>query len=109
VLCVNSLAPGQEELSGRFAGRSAEADMTERFSHASWGLLETGSPVLDGAAVSFDCRIAEVVERGTHSVIFAEVVAVRQGCSVARPDLVQPRLSRDRRWVSGTAPPFGTM
>ena len=32
-------------------------------------------------AVSFDCRIAEVVERGTHSVLFCEVEAVRQGAA----------------------------
>ncbi|WP_198371426.1 flavin reductase [Roseomonas rosulenta] len=81
VLCVNTLAPGQEDLSGRFAGRSAEADMAERFSHATWGILETGAPTLDGATVAFDCRIVEVVERGTHSVLFCEVEAVRQGAA----------------------------
>jgi flavin reductase len=81
VLCVNTLAPGQEELSGRFAGRSAEADMAERFSHASWGIIETGAPSLDGATVAFDCRIAEVVEHGTHSVLFCQVEAVRQGAA----------------------------
>ncbi|MBR0683206.1 flavin reductase [Roseomonas eburnea] len=81
VLCVNTLAAGQEALSGLFAGRSADADMPERFANASWGLLATGAPALDGATVSFDCRIAEVVERGTHSVIFAEVEAVRQGAA----------------------------
>lgn len=79
VLCVNTLAPGQEALSGRFAGRSAEADMAERFSHATWGIMETGAPSLDGATVAFDCRIAEVVERGTHSVLLCEVQAVREG------------------------------
>jgi flavin reductase len=81
VLCVNSLAAGQEALSARFAGRSAAADIAERFSHASWGLLSTGAPALDGCTVSFDCRIVEVVERGTHSVLFAEVEAVRQGAA----------------------------
>jgi len=96
VLCVNSLAPGQEALSIRFAGRSADADMAERFSHASWGLLETGAPVLDGATVSFDRRIAEVVERGTHSVIFAEVQAVRQGAA-----------SRGLIWFSRDYHPIG--
>lgn len=82
VLCVNTLAPGQEALSVLFAGRSADADMAERFSHATWGLMATGAPALDGATVAFDCRIAEVVERGTHSVLFAEVEAVRQGAAL---------------------------
>jgi flavin reductase len=39
--------------------------------------LATGAPVLEGAAASFDCRITEVMEQGTHSVVFAEVQAVR--------------------------------
>ena len=50
----------------------------ERFGHGSWDVLETGAPVLLDAAVSFDCRITEVLEKGTHSVLFAEVVRVRQ-------------------------------
>ncbi len=29
--------------------------MPERFSHATWGMLATGAPALDGCAVSFDC------------------------------------------------------
>jgi flavin reductase len=79
VLCVNTLAPGQEALSAIFAGRSAGANMAERFAHGNWGPMTTGAPSLDGATVAFDCRIVEVVERGTHSVLFAEVEAVRQG------------------------------
>lgn len=76
VLCVNTLTPAQQALSPVFAGMTQDDSAELRFSQGSWGVLETGSPVLAGAAVSFDCRIARLVEVGTHSVFFAEVVAV---------------------------------
>ena len=76
VLCVNVLAAAHQELSGLFAG---PAEMDERFAAVSWDVLETGAPVLPGAAVSFDCRIMQVTEVGTHSVFFCEVEAVRAG------------------------------
>jgi len=77
VLCVNTLAAGQQELSALFGG--ATADQVARFAAGSWHTLETGAPVLQGAVVSFDCRIAQVTEIGTHSVIFGQVLAIRHG------------------------------
>ncbi len=78
VLCVNTLAAGQQALSPMFAGLT-EHDMHGRFAAAAWGELETGSPVLADAVVSFDCRIAQIAEVGTHSVFFCEVVAIEFG------------------------------
>jgi flavin reductase len=51
--------------------------MASRFAAGEWSMLATGAPVLAGAAASFDCRITEVMEQGTHSVVFANVEAVR--------------------------------
>jgi flavin reductase len=51
--------------------------MASRFAAGEWVRLATGAPVLEGAAASFDCRITEVMEQGTHSVVFASVEAVR--------------------------------
>jgi len=79
VLCVNTLMPGHEELSGVFAGRIEAVD--ERFASGNWTTLATGSPVLDDAAASFDCRIANVLEVGTHSVFICEVEQIRLGPS----------------------------
>jgi flavin reductase len=76
VLCVNTLAAGQQELSARFAGMAA-ADA--RFAGAAWSTLATGAPVLEGAAVSFDCRLVQSTEVGTHTVLFCEVEALRSG------------------------------
>ena len=78
VLCINTLASVQEPLSGLFAG-SGDVPMAERFGRAQWSSLVTGAPVLDGALVSVDCRIAQVTEVGTHSVMFCEAVASRMG------------------------------
>jgi flavin reductase len=78
VLCVNTLAGTQEALSPVFASLT-EHDMESRFAEAVWSELETGSPVLQGAIVSFDCRIAQIAEVGTHSVFFCEVEAIQFG------------------------------
>lgn len=78
VLCVNALAAGQHAISDAFAGLGGLKG-ERRFDFGAWSTLSTGAPVLESAAVSFDCRIADVVEKGTHSVIFAEIEAIRQG------------------------------
>jgi flavin reductase len=78
VLCLNVLAHPQQAVAELFASSSGPA-MRERFAHHPWSRLVTGAPVLDGAIVSFDCRIADVFEKGTHSVLFGEVQAIRQG------------------------------
>jgi flavin reductase len=79
VFCVNTLASGCRGLSDAFAGKGA-LDTEGRFALAKWSRLSTGAPVLeDAAVVAFDCRITEVLEKGTHSVLFAEIEAIRQG------------------------------
>jgi flavin reductase len=77
VLCVNTLGAGHRELSSVFAG-ATKCTPEERFAAGNWTELVTGAPVLQGAVASFDCRVSEIVEKGTHLVIFAEVEAIRQ-------------------------------
>lgn len=78
VLCVNTLSATQQALSPLFGGQ-VESDADARFAAATWDVLETGSPVLGEATVVFDCRIVQITEVGTHSVLFCEVVALREG------------------------------
>lgn len=78
VLCVNTLAAPQRALSDIFAGVTG-LDGEARFEAGSWTRLVTGAPVLEQALVAFDCRVVEVVVKGTHSVLFAEVQAIRAG------------------------------
>ncbi len=78
VLCVNTLTAGHEEISAVFAGMTAYTE-DRRFEVGAWDVLVTAAPVLQGAAVAFDCRIDQIVEVGTHDVFFCVVDAVRIG------------------------------
>ncbi|MBV1797418.1 flavin reductase [Siccirubricoccus sp. G192] len=78
VLCVNTLAAGQRDVAAVFAGVT-RCPPGERFEAGTWAPLITGAPALQGAVAAFDCRVAEMVEKGTHIVIFAEILAIRQG------------------------------
>ena len=79
VLCVNTLAAGQEAISTIFGG--SEADQAIRFGAGHWHTLQTGAPVLDGAVVAFDCQVTQVTEVATHTVVFAQVVALQHGAT----------------------------
>lgn len=74
-LCINTLAAGHEGLSNLFGGKTA---MSERFSAARWRHGVTGCPQLEGALVSFDCHISQVVSVGTHDILFCELVALER-------------------------------
>ncbi len=78
VLCVNALRAGDDPVADLFAGRTGVA-MADRFDTAPWMTLATGSPVLPGAVIAFDCRLIEVKAVATHNVIIAGVVALRLG------------------------------
>ncbi|WP_412066297.1 flavin reductase [Rhizobium sp. SYY.PMSO] len=78
VFCVNTLSAGQQDLSGVFSG-VGKLEMDDRFTHGKWATLETGSPVLVDAIVSFDCRIVQALEVNTHTLMIAEVLAVKNG------------------------------
>jgi flavin reductase len=75
-LCVNTLAADQQEISASFASGAA---MEQRFVGASWATLVTGAPVLEQANAVFDGLVTNILEVGTHSVLFCEVEAVRLG------------------------------
>jgi flavin reductase len=77
-VCVNVLTHKQQELSPVFAGLTDRAT-EQRFEVGMWDRMVTGAPSLVGAAVSFDCRVAQIVEVGTHDVFFCEVEAIRTG------------------------------
>lgn len=96
VLCVNTLAVDQSDIAALFSTK--ELPIAERFETGRWTTLVTGSPVLEGAIASFDCRVVERLERGTHSVIFCEVHGVR-----VRTD-EEPLLYLDRQYRRIGAP-----
>ena len=75
-LCVNVLGAHHEQISNAFA--SSKLSSEDRFKLGAWTTLETGSPVLEDALVSFDCEIEQIQEVGTHSVFMCRVVAIKQ-------------------------------
>jgi flavin reductase len=79
VVCVNVLTDRHRDLSDIFAGGVTVS--AARFGWGRWERMATGAPVLADAAVSFDCRVAQVTEVGTHSVFFCEVEAIRLGAA----------------------------
>ena len=95
-LCVNTLALGQTDIATLFSTK--ELPIEQRFAAGAWSTLVTGSPVLEGALAAFDCKVVERLERGTHSVIFCEVQAVR-----ARPE-GEPLIYFDRQYLGLGAP-----
>jgi flavin reductase len=74
VLCVNTLSEDHEALSRRF---SEKMSFDQRFDCARWNTLITGSPVLENALASMDCKIVNASDHGTHSIILAEVLEVQ--------------------------------
>ena len=71
--CVNVLSEDQDMIAMVFAGMGGAVD--DRFAVGRWTKLKTGAPVLEGASASFDCRMSEVMEQSSHSVIFGDVLA----------------------------------
>ena len=98
VFCVNVLSAQQTALSRAFAS-SRGVPMTERFAQPGWDTLATGSPASLGAVASVDCAIEEVLEKGTHSVLFGAVRAIR----INPPEDVLIWWARDYRVLSGAA------
>ena len=70
-------ASGQSHRLGSIRAAITSVDVDQGLGAGRWSTLVTGSPVLEGAIAAFDCKVVERLERGTHSVIFCEVQAVR--------------------------------
>lgn len=71
--CVNTLMPGQEDISNLFGGRTATDD---RFAFGEWREGLTGSPVLANASVSFECELTNAVDEATHRILFGRVIDI---------------------------------
>lgn len=76
IFAVSLLTRAHQELADRFGGRTGMFGPA-RFAHGDWATAVTGAPLLVGAAASFDCRLAQIVPVGTHSIFIGEVEAVQ--------------------------------
>lgn len=73
--CINTLMPGQEDLSNHFGGKTP---MEERFAFGEWREGVTGVPVLTNASVSFECELTNAVDEATHRILFGRVINLRE-------------------------------
>jgi flavin reductase len=73
--CINTLMPGQEDLSEAFGGRAPAVD---RFALGEWSEGVTGVPVLNNASVSFECALSNAVDEATHRILFGRVIDIRE-------------------------------
>jgi len=73
--CVNTLMPGQEEISNLFGGKTRAED---RFALGDWREGLTGVPVLADASVSFECEFTNAVDEATHRILFGRVISIRE-------------------------------
>lgn len=76
VFCVNVLRHEDRELSTLFSGAQKGEG---RFRAERWTRLATGSPVLLSSLVSFDCRVANRLVHGTHTIFLGEVEQLQLG------------------------------
>ncbi|MBK9122546.1 MAG: flavin reductase family protein [Chloroflexi bacterium] len=88
---VNILSSSQQEVARRFAGMIP--DIVDRFEGVEYSTLETGSPLLDGALAWIDCRTAQTVVAGDHTIFVGEIVAASVFDEV-------PLVYTNRRWGS---------
>ncbi len=65
---INILAAGQQDLAERFAARGAD-----RWSGVAFAEGATGSPLLAGAAATFECFNRSRYEEGDHVIFVGEV------------------------------------
>ena len=75
IVCINTLSSCQQDVSEVFSGLT-KCSMEDRFQTGEWEILENGIPSLKSALASFNCRITDVLEKGSHSIFFAEVIDI---------------------------------
>ena len=76
------LAENQQSISDLFAGRGPEAG--SRLTGIETETLVTGSPLIKGGLVSFDCRVKQSMDVGPNTLFVGEVVAM-SGSGAGQP------------------------
>jgi flavin reductase (DIM6/NTAB) family NADH-FMN oxidoreductase RutF len=99
VIVVNTLAARHRPIADMFAGQGGISG-EGRFAVGRWSTLVTGAPVLDDALVSFDCRVVDLQNVATHTVIFAQVV----GLATALPEPPLLYFGRDYHSLAPVSP-----
>jgi cob(II)yrinic acid a,c-diamide reductase len=91
VFALNTLGEQHQDLANAFSGLG-KLDQDERFAHAKWNTMATGSPTLADALSVFDCVVTDRKDVATHRVLFGKVTGLRLG------DKVRPLIYHGRNY-----------
>lgn len=72
----SALGAGHQAVAERFSGKDG-AKGSARYEGGNWVEAETGARLLADAPLAFDCRVDEMIERGTHSILIGRVLHIR--------------------------------
>lgn len=72
---VSSLGPEHQQVAERFSGFGGVKGI-DRYEGSGWITLVTGASLLEDAVAVFDCRLDEMIDRGSHSIVIGSVAAV---------------------------------
>jgi flavin reductase len=75
---VNMLRADHHDLAKRFAGMHGVRG-SAKFEQGDWTILPSDVPALSDSLVSFDCRVGDIFEVGTHSVFVGLIDEVSFG------------------------------
>ena len=71
---INILSAAQEALSRRFSGKDLD-----RFDGVGYQRGVTGAAILDDVLAYLECRVAQRIDQGDHTIIVGEVEAAETG------------------------------
>jgi flavin reductase len=75
---VNMLRADHHDLAKRFGGMGGVRGCA-KFEQGNWNILQSDVPTLSDSLVSFDCRVDEILEVGTHSIFVGLITEAHFG------------------------------
>ena len=72
----SALGADHQHVAERFSGKCGAAGPA-RYEGADWVRVVDGVPLLAEAPLAFACEVAEMIDRGTHSILLGRVLRIR--------------------------------
>lgn len=72
----SALGASHQHVAERFSGKGGAAGPA-RYDGADWVGVDDGVQLLADAPLAFACEVAEMIDRGTHSILLGRVVRIR--------------------------------
>jgi flavin reductase (DIM6/NTAB) family NADH-FMN oxidoreductase RutF len=97
---INVLSRGQEELANQFSRPGSDKAIPSELLNTPAGVAGPGAahPVLRGVAGALMCRLENIIDFGSHSIMIGLVEQVLEG-----PADAEPLVYHDRRYVTTVA------